>query len=132
MQDLQCTTSVFLMRWGRSRVGWLTRQSSFLPFMFRRGCRENWDDTRPPSPVLFCDWPGRSVSHERVGGGWAVERQMAATRNAWPSSKTTGSNKEMGDAEWGNHKTRSPLNNISTNQHPTLKGVVNDAKLQYL
>lgn len=55
-------------------------------------------ETEPPSKLLLCDWPVRSVSQERWGGGRATERQDAANRKDWPSTRITGSREEMGVA----------------------------------
>lgn len=97
--DSQCTTRLLLSLRGSSRAGCNTRQSSLRPFMLRRGCSKYWDETTPSPELLFCDWPGTSVSQERRGGGRPTARQVAATRNAWPSSRMTGSRVEMGIPE---------------------------------
>jgi hypothetical protein len=55
-------------------------------------------ETDPPTELLFCDRPVRSVSQLRMGGGRATERQEAANRKDWPSTRITGSREEMGVA----------------------------------
>lgn len=71
----QCTTNLLESLRGRFEVGCHTRQSSFIPFMFLRGCKEYCEVTTPLSKERLVDWPFRSVSQERRGGGWATERQ---------------------------------------------------------
>lgn len=93
---LHWTTRLFEILRGCSRAGCHTRQSSFFPFMLRRGCREKKLDTEPLSLVRFSICPGRSVSHETRGVGRPTARQEAAWRNDWPSFKTSASKEEMG------------------------------------
>lgn len=93
---LHWTTRWFESLRGCSRAGCHTRQSSFFPFMLRRGCREKKLDTEPLSLVRFCICPGRSVSHETRGVGRPTARQEAAWWNDWPSIKTSPSKEEMG------------------------------------
>lgn len=97
--DSQCTLIVLLSLRGCSSAGCHTRQSSLRPFMLRRGCSEYWEVTTPSSELLFCDWPGTSVSQERRGGGKPTARQVAATRNVSPSFRMTCSSVEMGTPE---------------------------------
>lgn len=76
----QCTTKLLVSLRGFADVGCQTRQSSFMPFMLLKGCKENCEVTTPLSEERLVDWPFRSVSQERRGGGWAMERQNAACR----------------------------------------------------
>ena len=76
----QCTCRVLLILRGCLRPGCHTRQSSLLPFMLRSGCSEKNVEMAPPPELRFWPCPGRSVSQERRGGGWATARQVAATR----------------------------------------------------
>lgn len=94
------TTSWFEILRGCCRAGCHTRQSSFFPFMLRRGCSEKKLDTEPAVLERFWIWPGRSVSHETRGVGRPIARQEAARRNDWPSIKTSGSREEMGRTTW--------------------------------
>lgn len=94
------TTSWFENLRGCCRAGCHTRQSSFFPFMLRRGCSEKKLDTEPALLERFCIWPGRSVSHEMRGVGRPIARQEAARRNDWPSIKTSWSREEMGRTTW--------------------------------
>lgn len=71
----QCTTNLLESLRGFADVGCHTRQSNFMPFMFLRGCREYCEVTTPLSEERLVDWPFRSVSQERRGGGCATERQ---------------------------------------------------------
>lgn len=79
-QYSQCTTTLYGSLRGVGEVGCHTRQSSFLPFMPLRGCKEYCVVTTPLSEERLVDWPLRSVSQERRGGGRATERQKAACR----------------------------------------------------
>ncbi len=95
-QDSQCTTRLLEILTGPFCDGCQTRQSSFCPFMLRRGWRENWMEATSPSELRFWLWPARSVSQERLAIGLATERHKAAGRNVWPSTSVTGCRDVMG------------------------------------
>lgn len=94
--DSQCTVSLLAILSGPFWDGCQTRQSSFCPFMLRRGWRENWIEATMPSKLRFWLWPERSVSQERPAIGLAIERHVAAGRKVWPSTRTKLCREVMG------------------------------------